>query len=397
MKFDLNKEFQKLATNEKFIEWVRNPKPASNQYWENFLKEHPYLQNELFRAKYVIKKLQEANKKIDQEQFRELWDGIQKEIDKPVKKVDFLYKWIAAASIVLLLGIGGIIWYLTLNNTDINYQSIAKLEPAGNKIQLILSDNSKQVIDAKEPSISYNSKGEILIDSTTLEQVQGAIEKTTVSEEMYNQLVVPYGKRSTLILSDGSTIFLNSGSRIIYPVTFSKEKREIYIEGEAYLKVAHNTQWPFFVVMDHLKVKVLGTEFNVKSYPEENKSSVVLVNGSVQALVKSKKLMMQENELLTLDNNSGKTSQIKTNIIEYVSWKDGWMFCNNEKMESIAAKLSRYYNVDVSFNEEAVGDLTISGKLDLKSNCNKVLDAICFSAPMKYEQNGDKILISKKN
>jgi ferric-dicitrate binding protein FerR (iron transport regulator) len=215
-------------------------------------------------------------------------------------------------------------------------------------------------------------------------------------EEIYNQLIVPYGKRSSLILSDGTIVYLNSGSRVVYPVVFQKEKREIYIEGEAYLKVVHNAKCPFYVTTDHLKVRVLGTEFNIKSYPDENKSSVVLVTGSVQTLINSKKILMKESERLTLNNISGKTSQEKTNVLEYISWKDGWLYCNNERIESIATKLSRYYNVDIQFKDQNAKMLTMTGKLDLKSEWREVLDIICFTAPVRYEETNEKIIISSK-
>jgi ferric-dicitrate binding protein FerR (iron transport regulator) len=193
-------------------------------------------------------------------------------------------------------------------------------------------------------------------------------------------------------------LFLNSGSQAIYPVTFKKKIREIYIKGEAYLEVAHHTNYPFIVKTDHLDVKVLGTEFNVKSYPDETSTSVVLVKGSVQAIIKSQKIVMRENELLTLENSTEKTSLVETDVLEYISWKNGWMHCTNERIENVATKLSRYYDVNILFNDLKVKDITLTGKLDLKDDCSEVFDVIRFIAPtpIDYKITEEGIILSTK-
>uniref|UniRef100_UPI003217EBD7 FecR family protein n=1 Tax=uncultured Draconibacterium sp. TaxID=1573823 RepID=UPI003217EBD7 len=392
MEFYSKKEFQNLMVNEEFIEWVKNPNPASDEYWQRFLHDHPQLEEELLKAKGILKRLKKENKKIDEEQLRELWSGIQLKLDSSEGKVRTINVWMAAASVLLLLGVGGLLWFVAGKNAEVDYQAIAKVEPEGNKVQLILSDNSRKVLQSKVPSISYKQAGEILIDSVSLKQADTPREKEP--EVIFNQLVVPYGKRSNLILSDGTSICLNSGSRVIYPVRFKCDKREIYVEGEAYLKVAHNAQCPFYVKTNHLKVKVLGTEFNINSHPNELNSSVVLVTGSVQALVRSKKVLMTESEQFKLNNISGEFTKEKVDVKEYISWKDGWMYCNNEKLESIAAKLSRYYNIEIQFKEEETKALTISGKLELKPECLHVFEAISFSAPISCKEIDEKIIIS---
>jgi len=396
MKLNLSEEFQKLVTDQRFVDWVKNPNPDSNRYWQQFISEHPSLKKEFSDAKYIIRRLHKKSKKMDEEEIRELWTNIESRIHASSGKIRTLKRWMVAASVILLLGIGSVALYkmIGITHSVVDYQSIAGVKSEGNEVKLILSDRSERLIQSDDPSISYNRQGEISIDSTSLSRVVKQEEKNV--EEIYNQLVVPYGKRSSLILSDGTIVYLNSGSRVVYPVVFQKEKREIYIEGEAYLKVTHHTKWPFYVTADHLKVRVLGTEFNVKSYPDENTSSVVLVTGSVQTVIRSKKIMMKESERLSLNNLSGKISQGKTNVLEHVSWKDGWLHCNNERIESIATKLSRYYNIDIELKDQNSGMLTMTGKLDLKSEWREVLDIICFTAPVSYEEINEKIVISSK-
>ena len=271
---------------------------------------------------------------------------------------------------------------------------MAKTKPEGNEVKLILSDNSEKRIATEDPAIKYNQNGDILVDSVTLSNKISNSNKS--NKESFNQLIVPKGKRSSLTFADGTRLYLNSGSQVIYPVTFNKKLREIYISGEAYLEVTHDAGWPFIVKTDHLDVKVLGTEFNIKSYPDETNSSIVLVKGSVQAIVNSQKIRMTESELFTLDNASEKTSLGKTNVLEYVSWKDGWMYCTNERIENIARKLSRYYDVNIQFIDDKVKDITLTGKLDLKTECREILNVISFIAPIDYKITDGNIILSTK-
>jgi ferric-dicitrate binding protein FerR (iron transport regulator) len=391
-------KFQDFIDDQFFVDWVKNPNPESNKYWEEYISQHPSEKVYFDQAKYIMTNfLKEKNSPKD-EDVRNVWSNIQARIKNPSRKIRDINAWLVAASIVLIIGIGtGILFQIIgKQGSMVNYSSLAINKAEGNEVKLILSDNSEKRIAANDPSIKYSQNGEILVDSVAVSDELTASGKS--DGEAFNQLIVPKGKRSSLTLSDGTKLFLNSGSQVIYPVTFSKKIREIYIRGEVYLKVAYNANCPFIVKTDHLDVKVLGTEFNVKSYPDETSSSVVLVKGSIQAIMKSKKIMMKESELLTLDIFADKASLEKTNVLEYISWKDGWMYCTNERIESIAKKLSRYYDVNIQFNDSKVKDITLTGKLDLKDECSKVFDVIRFIAPtpIDYKIVDGSIILSAK-
>ena len=240
------------------------------------------------------------------------------------------------------------------------------MKPEGKEVKLVLSDNSEKRFNTEDPAIKYNQNGDILVDSVNLANKVSTLNKS--DKEAFNQLVVPKGKRSSLTFADGTRLYMNSESQVIYPVTFKKNLSRNLYPGRGYIwTVAHDAKCPFIVKTDHLDVKVMGTEFNIRSYPNETNSSVVLVKGSVQAIIKSQNILMKENELLTLENATEKTSLGKTNILEYVSWKDGWMYCVNERIENIVRKLSRYYDVNIYFSDDKVKDMTLTGKLDLKT------------------------------
>jgi transmembrane sensor len=389
-------QFQDFIDNQFFVDWVKNPTVEGDQYWKQYIADHPSEKVYIDQAKYILTRFQTEKKRPKDDDVRNVWLNIQARILNPPRKIRYINIWLAAASILLIIGIGAGILFRIIGNQDtsVNYTSLVKMEPAGNEVKLILSDNSEKRFATKDPAIKYNQQGEILVDSKTLANEVSTTNKP--DKEAFNQLIVPKGKRSSLTFSDGTKLYLNSGSQVIYPVTFNKKSREIYIRGEAYLEVAHDAGWPFIVKTDHLDVKVLGTEFNIKSYPDETNSSVVLVKGSVQAMVKSQKTVMKESQLFTLDNASEKTSLGKTNVLEYVSWKDGWMYCTNERIDDIARKLSRYYDVKIQFNDEKVKNMTLTGKLDLKTECQEILNVISFIAPVDYKIIDGNILLSSK-
>jgi len=388
-------KFQDFIDDQFFVNWVKNPTAESDQYWKQYIAGHPSEKESIDQAKYILAKFQTEKKRPNDDDARNVWLNVQAKILNPPRKVGFINAWLVAASIALIIGIGTVIFRIIENReTSVNYTSMAMTKPEGNEVKLIFSDNSEKRFASKDPAIKYNQHGAILVDSVTLANEISTSNKP--DKEAFNQLIVPKGKRSSLTFSDGTRLYLNSGSQVIYPVVFNKKSREIYIRGEAYLEVTHDAGWPFIVKTDHLNVKVLGTEFNIKSYPDEANSSVVLVKGSVQAIVKSQKTVMKESEVFNLDNSTEKTSLGKTNVLEYVSWKDGWMYCTNERIESIARKLSRYYDVNIRFNESKVKDLTLTGKLDLKTECREVLDVISFIAPVDYKIIDGNIILSSK-
>ncbi len=387
--------FQDFIDDQSFVDWVKHPTSESDKYWEEYLTQHPLEKDDFDQARYMLLKFQKEKHSPKDHDAINVWLNIQSRILTPSRKIRFITRWSVAASVLLIIGAGSFIFTRIQKDTEVNYAALVMKEPAGNEVKLILSDNSEKKLVSEDPSVKYGQDGQILVDSVALSDKQTAPGKTDA--EAFNQLIVPKGKRSSLILSDGTKLYLNSGSQVIYPVTFNKKTREIYIRGEAYLEVAHNVNCPFIVKMDNLDVKVFGTEFNVKSYPDDPSSSVVLVKGKVQAILKSQKIMMAESQLLTLDNATKKTSLEKSNVLEYVSWKDGWMFCTNEKIESIAKKLSRYYDVNIQFNESVMKDITLTGKLDLKTDYREVFDVISFISPVDYEIVGENIILSLKN
>lgn len=389
-------EFNFLIHNLQFVDWVINPTPESDLFWQKYIAEHQAERKEIEKAVYVIRKIVPREKKLARQEIDSLWNRIEDEFNES-RQIgrSRLYPWIAAASIVMLLGVSGV-FYFSFNRageTSVNYQALTKVETQDNEVKLILSDKSEELLNSKSPDVKYDSAGQLIVDSDKRIEQKKA---TGNSENDLNQLIVPRGRRTSLTLSDGTRLWLNSGSRVIFPVVFTGKKREIFLEGEAYLEVARDASKPFHVVTNKVNISVLGTSFDVTAYPDDESESVVLVEGSVRATIDSKKTVMKPNQLLTYYKNTGQTVLDETDVQPYISWKDGWLYAQKETLGTLAIKLSRYYNVKIEFGDEQAKQITLSGKVDLKSECSEIFRALSSTAPITYSIENDKIFILSK-
>jgi ferric-dicitrate binding protein FerR (iron transport regulator) len=207
---------------------------------------------------------------------------------------------------------------------------------------------------------------------------------------------VPPGKRTVLNLPDGTKVWVNSDTRLIYPASFSHDMREIFVNGEIYIDVAKDEKRPFIVKTKDMEVRVLGTKFNITAYEEDDEKTVVLVSGSVQINTKNN----NDSALLTPEqmyvNEKGQTHITTVDTKTYTSWIDGIYFCKNLNLENILQRLSRYYGVEIAC-DPSVGKEIFSGKLDLKENLDSIFDGIAFAIPISYtESNGAYLITPKK-
>lgn len=385
-----------LIHNFDFVEWVLKPTDGSDQFWETWLIENPLYKKEFEHARFIIKGLVSHKKSLSEAEVLALWNKIEQTKILKNNKLIHLKKWSAVAGILLILGISGLLitHRVAPKIGTFDYHSLAANVGPGNDIRLILADHTQKTFATKEVELKYNREGKL--ETKTGKQVQTEeLNKSSETIQM-NQIVVPRGKRSNIELADGTKLWLNSGSRAIYPVVFSGKTREIYIEGEGYLEVAHDATKPFYVVTDQIKVKVLGTKFDISAYKEDSRVSVILVEGSVQASSAIETLVMKPEQILNYEKLTQRTTLGKADVLEYVSWKEGWLLCNKEPIQSITTKLSRYYDIKVDYNDLRLNSMTLTGKLDLKCNCEDVFKVICTTAPLMYQIIDNTIYLTVK-
>lgn len=194
----------------------------------------------------------------------------------------------------------------------------------------------------------------------------------------------PEGSRVEFQLPDGSKGWLNSGSKLRYPMLFG-ESRKVELEGEAYFEVEHKKQSDFVVHSNDLDVRVLGTKFNVLAYPGENFTSVVLSEGSVEAKGNDNSFseILKPNEQLIYNRIAKKMQLKKVNAKRFVAWKDGYLIIDNEPLGAVVGRFERWYNVEINIEDEKLRQYRF--KATFKDEpIEEVLNLIAETTPMKY-------------
>jgi len=338
-------------------------------------------QNALKRYHYTL-----SPREID-----EMQRTIHKRINRKNRRQKQIY-WRIAGSVAVAASIALLVFFRFqgLENTNpvstkpgiATFADMFRHDTRTGDIQLVLSDEKSILFDRKETVITYDTTG-ILVDRELISQNEST---------GFNQLIVPLAKRSVLNLSDGTKIWINSDSRLIYPVSFANDIREIYVDGEIYIEVAEEAYRPFVVHTKGMDVRVLGTKFNVTAYESDDKKKIVLVSGLVEIVSKKGEIATRlfPDELYAVENGQVHVEKVDTR--KYISWIDGIYYCENESLENILQKLSRFYGVEIICAPSVAG-VIFSGKLDLKDKLSDILDGISFTLPVIYSENNEKYVI----
>ena len=244
---------------------------------------------------------------------------------------------------------------------------------------------------------------------------------SSVSKVNYYKIRVPYGSKTTIELPDSSRVVLNSGSILEYPDRFGETERTVYLHGEGYFDVTRNKNRPFYVKTDDVTIKVLGTQFNVKSYPGEDFMETVLVSGSVEILPNKvafnngnheyKRILLKPNEkaVFVRDKLSVISEQpeqvalkpiLKATVAKQriettekdIAWKSDVLILSNEPFIEIVKKLERWFNVKITLEDKALGEVRFSARFQGESIAD-VLHALSYTQPFSYEIDKNIITI----
>ncbi len=232
-------------------------------------------------------------------------------------------------------------------------------------------------------------------DSNRLSYKQIDLKETFGLE--YNTIIIPRGGEYQLTLSDGSRVWLNSDTRLRYPVNFSEEKRQVYLDGEAYFEVSHSEK-PFEVYGGGQKVQVLGTSFNVMAYREESLVQTTLVTGSVRVVgvdLFDKEVLLTPGQQAEINKNDGDITIRDVNVENYIGWKDKLFIFNDETMENMMRKLARWYDVDIIIESAELKKSEFYGVIRKYEHISKILDMLKKTQNISYSIEGKKIVIKE--
>jgi ferric-dicitrate binding protein FerR (iron transport regulator) len=207
----------------------------------------------------------------------------------------------------------------------------------------------------------------------------------------YNSLIVPRGGEYKLILADGTKVWINSESSVRYPTVFAGREREVYLTGEAYFEVAKNPSKPFIVKTDKGDVKVLGTHFNVNSYPDAKSFKATLIEGSVQVNANADGKILKPGQQAVI-NHSGHLSVLEdVNTDQVVAWKNGLIQFHKASLVEIMQQVERWYDIKVIFPNHS-SSLKFTGKMSRNVNLDNLIEIFKFQG-VKFRIEGKTITV----
>lgn len=300
-----------------------------------------------------------------------------------IKKLTTYNKYIAAAVLLITLS-AGLYFYqhytslVTLQ--DLNARN--RITPGGNQAILTLS-NGKQV------TLSKNRSG-VIINKTGLTYTDGtAIPATSFTEELLT-VSTPKGGTYQVTLSDGTLIWLNASSSLKFPASFkSSNERKVELDGEAYFEVKHQDKQPFRVYTARQVTEDIGTAFNINAYRDEASVKTTLLEGSVKV-----------NQITLKPNQQSILTGTGINVIDMdaslaVDWKNGEFMFKNENLKSIMRKISRWYNVDVEFQDNGLEKETFSGSVSRYERVSEILKVLELTDRVRFRMEGRKVIVIK--
>ena len=267
------------------------------------------------------------------------------------------------------------------------------------EILLELSNGSKKIISLDENQDIVNREGELLgIQREGTISYEDIVDNGS-AELVFNTLSVPYAKRLHLIFSDGSSVFLNAGTTIKFPIKFLKgQPREVFLDGEAFFDIVKDEKHAFIVQANRLRTKVYGTKFNVNSYRNNDLDQIVLQEGSVgvksngEQTKTSAEILLKPNEIAILDKTDLLYKQ-KVDIKSHIAWVKGVFMFKNERFEDIFKKLERHYDVSIQINQPALNDSRYTGTFDIETIA-EVLKTFSKLKGFSYEIDNKEITIN---
>ena len=316
---------------------------------------------------------------------------------KQVKRRGIL-SWIAAASVVVIAGVSA--WILLSQEPDVDNLSVTeKFEPGKAIVTLEMASGLKYRLDTLS-SVVRNNRVNVAFDNNdgVLKiKEQDSLADGTTKEIGYNTINVPYGGTYTVELCDGTKVYLNSGTTLEFPSRFDGKVRRVILKGEAYFDVARNVSKPFVVEVDEMKVKVLGTSFNVKSYVDEPGVYTTLVEGSVAILRDGQpEKKIKPGEQAYYNKGVGTLSIAEVDVNEFTSWKDGLFYFKDIALEEILRIVSRWYDLEVFYMNQGAKSVIYSGKLPMYSSVEDVLRKFEISGDVRFELKGRTLTVFDK-
>lgn len=314
------------------------------------------------------------------------------------KKLQFNTKYIAAAVLAIISGIG-IYMFVSSNSLTLKSETTAqnKVAIATNNSNVYLTlANGKRIILSDFNLATLASMPSVDLTKTKNGQLVYKINESNsdAATPLFNKIEIPNCTKFQLYLPDGTKVWLNAGTTLKYPVSFKNLKeRKVELAGEAYFEVAHNKAVPFKVYVDDNVVEVLGTKFNINSYINEPSVNTTLLQGSVKITVNANtpSVIIKPGEQASITDRKINISDIDTE--EIIAWKNGDFIFKNQDFKTVMRSIGRWYDLDIVYENESPILVKPGGWISRKNTVNEVLEMIEATGKVKFKMQGRRIII----
>ena len=294
-------------------------------------------------------------------------------------------KWLKYAAVVLPVLLSITLWYTWKEEMKNKQATVARLNPVltldnGEKYQLDPEEQTEIYVD--EEVKAYQAGGGLIYDTTARQE-----------ENKYNRIEVPRGSEYWIVLPDGTRVWLNAATELKYPVAFHAKERRVYLKGEAYFEVAPDKNRPFYVETEEVKIRVLGTVFDVNTHYTRGVRTVLVEGAVALEWGDQKEIRMKPGELADFDRTTTEVTLKEVDVTSYISWKEGYFVFEDEPLEEIMHTLSLWYDKEFLFVGKRSRALHFSGHIKRYERIETILSAITDVTGVEFRMNGQIILI----
>jgi ferric-dicitrate binding protein FerR (iron transport regulator) len=390
-----------LTERNELEEWLN--KDPRHREWLTALSDNNYLAEEI--------QAYERSKQISLSALEDMREKglIPRDIEKPPSEIQmpavpgrrhFLktaWVWYAAAAIIIL-AIGAYLWNYNLkvnteNSKIVQHHPLRRdVAPPNAVLATITLSNGKTIALDSADTGTLASEGNVTIERTADGKI--VYKGLAPGQTLFNTISLPRGSRiSSLILSDGTEVFLNTASSLKYPVAFNGKDRRVEMTGEAYFDVAKNKEKPFVVrVGTIMSVEVLGTAMNISSYADEDDIKTTLVEGAVKVINRETEKMLQPGQQAALGKLYQSQFRIaEVNTDEIIAWKNGYFNMPSVDINTVMRSISRWYDVDVDVRRQIPGKFTVD--ISRNTPLSDVLKILEETGELKTEIRGRTVII----